>query len=69
MNKEDQLKNILEIDFTKLTPSSFYKSELFLLSDDEFNQLRNHLCISDYQMSENNYDTINIGNKIFKNSK
>jgi hypothetical protein len=68
MEKKEVLEQTLSMDFTKLVPSTINKSELFLLTNDEFEQLRNHMNISDYQMSENNYDTIIICNKIFKKS-
>jgi hypothetical protein len=68
MEKKEVLEQTLGMDFTKLVPSTINKSELFLLTNDEFEQLRNHMNISDYQMSENNYDTIIICNKIFKKS-
>jgi hypothetical protein len=68
MEKKEALEQTLSMDFTKLVPSTINKSELFLLTNDEFEQLRNHMNISDYQMSENNYDTIIICNKIFKKS-
>jgi len=68
MEKKEALEQTLSMDFTKLVPSTINKSELFLLTNDEFEQLRNHMNISDYQMSENNYDTIIICNRIFKKS-
>jgi hypothetical protein len=68
MEKKEALEQTLSMDFTKLVPSTINKSELFLLTNDEFEQLRKHMNISDYQMSENNYDTIIICNKIFKKS-
>jgi hypothetical protein len=68
MEKKEVLEQTLSMDYTKLVPSTIYKSELFLLTNDEFEQLRKHMNISDYQMSENNYDTIIICNRIFKNS-
>jgi hypothetical protein len=68
MEKKEALEQTLSMDFTTLVPSTINKSELFLLTNDEFEQLRNHMNISDYQMSENNYDTIIICNKIFKKS-
>ncbi len=44
------------MDYTQLVPSTINKSELFLLTDNEFEQLRKYMNISDYQMSENDYD-------------
>jgi hypothetical protein len=66
MKKKEVLEQVLGMDFTKLVPSQTFKSELFLLTNDEFEQLRKHMNFSDLQMSENNYDTIIIGNRIFK---
>jgi hypothetical protein len=68
MEKKEVLEQTLGMDYTKLVSSTINKSELFLLTNDEFEQLRKHMNISDYQMSENNYDTIIICNKIFKKS-
>jgi hypothetical protein len=68
MEKKEALEQTLSMDYTKLVPSTINKSELFLLTNDEFEQLRKHMNISDYQMSENNYDTIIICNRIFKKS-
>jgi hypothetical protein len=68
MEKKEVLEQTLGMDYTKLVPSTINKSELFLLTNDEFEQLRKHMNISDYQMSENNYDTIIICNRIFKKS-
>lgn len=66
MEKKEALEKTLGMDYTQLTPSTTMKSELFLLTNDEFDQLRKHIKISNYQMSENNYDTIIICNRIFK---
>lgn len=63
MNK---LEEILAIDPFKLTPSTSFKGDLYFLSKTEFEKLRKHISISDYSMSENEYDTIIIANMIFK---
>lgn len=68
MEKKEALEKALSMDYIKLVPSTTLKSELFLLTNDEFEQLRKHINISDYQMSENDYDTIIICNRIFKKS-
>jgi hypothetical protein len=68
MEKKEALEKTLSMDYTQLVPSTTLKSELFLLTNDEFEQLRKHINISDYQMSENDYDTIIICNRIFKKS-
>lgn len=66
MEKKEALEKTLSMDYTQLVPSTTLKSELFLLTNDEFEKLRKHVNITDYQMSENNYDTIIICNRIFK---
>jgi len=66
--KENILESFLNEDAIKLTPSRTIKTELFILTDDEFDKLRNHIGISDYSLAENGYDTIIIQNKIFKKS-
>lgn len=68
MEKKEALEQTLGMDYTQLVPSKTLKSELFLLTNDEFEQLRKHINITDYQMSENDYDTIIICNRIFKKS-
>ena len=68
MGKREVLEKTLSMDYTQLVPSTTLKSELFLLTNDEFEQLRKHINITDYQMSENDYDTIIICNRIFKKS-
>jgi hypothetical protein len=68
MEKKEALEQILSMDYTQLVPSKTFKSELFLLTNDEFEQLRKHINITDYQISENDYDTIIIWNRIFKKS-
>ncbi len=68
MEKKEALEKTLGMDYTQLVPSTTMKSELFLLTNDEFEQLRKYINISDYQMSENDYDTIIICNRIFKKS-
>jgi hypothetical protein len=67
MNKEEALEKVFKIDYTQLVPSTLFKSEIYFLTIEEFEQLRKHMEISDYQMSVNNYDTIIISNMIFKN--
>lgn len=64
-----KLQEVLSTDPMKLNNLSYYKSELLLISNDEFEQLRNHIKISDYTMHEFGIDTIVITNMIFKNSK
>lgn len=68
MGKREVLEKTLSMDYTQLVPSTTLKSELFLLTNDEFEQLRKHINITDYQMGENDYDTIIICNIIFKKS-
>ena len=66
--KEDILNSFLKEDSFKLTPSSTLKTELFVITSEEFDLLRKHIGISDYTLDENGYDTIIIQNKIFKKS-
>ncbi len=66
--KEDILNSFLKEDSFKLTPSSTLKTELFIITSEEFDLLRKHIGISDYTLDENGYDTIIIQNKIFKKS-
>lgn len=66
--KEDSLNSFLKEDSFKLTPSSTLKTELFVITSEEFDLLRKHIGISDYTLDENGYDTIIIQNKIFKKS-
>ena len=66
--KEDILNSFLKEDSFKLTPSSTLKTELFVITSEEFDLLRKHIGISDYTLGENGYDTIIIQNKIFKKS-
>ena len=68
MEKREALEKTLSMDYTQLVPSTTLKSELFLLTNDEFEQLRKHINITDYQISEDDYDTIIICNRIFKKS-
>ena len=60
------IDKILATDPFKLVPSTSFKGDIYFLSKTEFEQLRKHISISDYTMNENNYDTIIIGNMIFK---
>jgi hypothetical protein len=62
----ENIEELLQIDNKQLVPSKIFKSELSLLSNEDFEKLRKHMGISDYQMSESDYDTIIIFNKIFK---
>lgn len=66
--KEDILNNVFNTDRYKLVPSSTSKSDLFILTNDEFDKLRKHIGISDYSFEQNEYDTIIIQNIIFKKS-
>jgi hypothetical protein len=66
--KENIIESFLNTDSFKLSPSTITKSELFILTNDEFDKLRIHIGISDYSSIENGYDTIIIQNKIFKKS-
>lgn len=68
MEKKEALEQTLGMDYTQLIPSTSMKSELFLLTNDEFEKLRKHINITDYQIVENDYDTIIICNRIFKKS-
>lgn len=62
--KEDIIESLLNEDI----PSTIIKTELFMVTNDEFDKLRKHIGISDYSLSENGYDTIIIQDKIFKKS-
>ena len=66
--KEDILNSFLKEDFFKLTPSRTLKTELFVITSEEFDLLRKHIGILDHTLDENGYDTIIIQNKIFKKS-
>lgn len=66
MEKNEILEQTLKTDNSELIPATILKSELILITDDEFKQLIKHMQISDYQMSEYEYDTIIICNNIFK---
>ena len=66
MDKKETLEKILSMDNKQLVPSRTMKSELFLLTNEEFDKLRTHIKISDYSMSENDYNTIIINNLIFR---
>ena len=66
--KEDILNDFLKKDSFKLTPCSTLKTELFIITLEEFDLLRKHIGITDYTLNENGYDTIIIQNKIFKKS-
>ena len=66
MSKEEVLNKILGRDYTELVPSTILNSDQHILNSDEFDILRKHLRISEYKISENNYNTIIIGNLIFK---
>lgn len=65
MEIKEVLEKILSIDFTQLTPSTIMKSELYLLTNDEFAQLYEHIRGSKYRMEEEGWNTIIIGNMIF----
>ena len=43
-----------------------FKSDLVYLNDEEFKLLYEHLDFTEYQMKVHNYDTIKIGNVVFK---
>lgn len=66
MKNKEALEKVLNMDYTQLVPSTILKSELYFLTNDEFEELRKHMNITDYQMSENDYNTIIICNQIFK---
>ena len=66
--KEDSLNSFLKEDSFKLTPSSTLKTELFVITSEEFDLLRKHIGISDFMLNDYLYDTIIIQNKIFKKS-
>lgn len=66
MEKKEALEKTLSMDYTQLVPSTTMKSELFLLTNDEFNQLYEHMKGSKYRMEEEGWDTIIICNTIFK---
>ena len=65
MEKRKVLEKILNMDYTQLVPSSTFKSELFLLTNEEFNELYEHMKYSKTGIKDG-YDTIIIGNRIFK---
>ena len=66
MENKEILNKILGYELNELAPSSVYKSELFILSEDEFEILRKHMEVRDIDMAEQDYDTIKIWNIIFK---
>ena len=65
--KEEILNSFLKEDSLKLS-SLTLKTELFIITSEEFDMLRKHIGISNYKLDENGYDTIIIQNKIFKKS-
>jgi hypothetical protein len=67
--KEDILNSFLKEDSFKLNPSSTLKTELFIITSEEFDLLRKHIGISDFMLNDYLYDTIIIQNKIFKKQK
>jgi hypothetical protein len=69
INKEEFLNKYeldLGIDYTKLVPTSILKTKLYLMHINDFEELRKYMNISDYNMVENDWDTIIIGNRIYK---
>jgi len=68
MEKKEALEKTLGMDYTQLVPSTTMKSELFLLTNDEFEQLYEHIKGSKYRMEEEGWDTIIVCNTIFKKS-
>lgn len=63
--KEEILEKIFKIENVA---SRTFKSELILLTSEEFNKLRNHVYMSEVNMEERGYDTIIVDNLIFKKS-
>lgn len=64
MENKKALEEALSMDYSQLVPSKLFKSELFFLTHDEFEILSKH--ITDGRVSEDDYDTIIICNRIFK---
>ena len=62
MEKKEALEKTLGMDYTQLVPSTTMKSELFLLTNDEFEQLYEHMKGSKYRMEEEGWNTIIICN-------
>ena len=59
------LEEVLKKDYMELVPSQMFKGDISVLSNDDFEKLRKHMNISDYSMSENEYNVIKIGNLLF----
>ena len=65
-HEKELFEKTLKLKKEELVPTTILKSELVFLNNDEFKILYEHLGNSEYQMKEHNYDTIKIGNVIFK---
>lgn len=61
---------IMNMDFTELASlnQNMLKSDLEILSDEQFESLCEHMKISKYRLNEENWDTIIIDKTIFKKS-
>ena len=59
------LEEVLKKDYIELVPSQMFKGDISVLNNDDFEKLRKHMNISDYSMSENEYNVIKIGNLLF----
>lgn len=59
------LEEVLKKDYMELVPSQMFKGDISVLNNDDFEKLRKHMNISDYSMSENEYNVIKIGNLLF----
>ncbi len=66
MKKEDILKKIFNTSFEKLVPSYVFRSELVMVSEDEFRKLMRHKQIDE---NGNSHDTLVIGEYVFKKQK
>jgi len=67
MKEKSILEKVLEMNPLGLNSKSF-RGEMLLLSDDEFDTLRKHIGITDIEMIMHSYNTIIIGNYVFKDS-
>jgi hypothetical protein len=59
------LQEALSYSFDKLVPAQFAKTTITFLTESEFETLANHMHLGS-SVKENDYDTITIGQTIFK---
>ena len=64
--KKDLFEKTLKLKREELAPTIILKSELIFLNDKKFKLLYEHLGNSEFKMKEYGYDTIKIGDVIFK---